>query len=65
MTEPRQPTAGSAGAEIDPNIQQLEDELAEKLGARVSIEHASAGQGRVVIRYHNLEELDGILAHIR
>lgn len=65
MIEPRPSSAGQAGAEIDPNIQQLEDELAEKLGARVSIEHASAGQGRVVIRYHNLEELDGILAHIR
>jgi ParB family chromosome partitioning protein len=65
MTEPRPSPEGSGSAEIDPNIQRLEDELAEKLGARVSIEHASAGQGRVVIRYHNLEELDGILAHIR
>jgi len=65
MVEPRKPARDGGSVEIDPNIQQLEDELAEKLGARVSIEHASAGQGRVVIRYHNLEELDGILAHIR
>jgi ParB family chromosome partitioning protein len=65
MNEPRKSAEVRPSAEIDPNIQQLEDELAEKLGARVSIEHASAGQGRVVIRYHNLEELDGILAHIR
>jgi ParB family chromosome partitioning protein len=65
MTLPRKAAQDSAEPEIDPNIQQLEDELAEKLGARVSIEHTSAGPGRVVIRYHNLEELDGILAHIR
>jgi ParB family transcriptional regulator, chromosome partitioning protein len=65
MVEPRKAARHGTAAEIDPNIQRLEDELAEKLGARVSIEHASAGAGRVVIRYHNLEELDGILAHIR
>jgi ParB family chromosome partitioning protein len=65
MIEPRKPAAHGTPAEIDPNIQRLEDELGEKLGARVSIEHASGGTGRVVIRYHNLDELDGILAHIR
>jgi ParB family chromosome partitioning protein len=65
MIEPRKPPQDQAPSKIDPNIQQLEDELAEKLGAQVRIEHASAGQGRVVIRYHNLEELDGILARIR
>ena len=48
---------------IDPNIERLENELAEKLGARVSIEHARAGHGRVVIRYNSLDELDGILSH--
>jgi ParB family chromosome partitioning protein len=65
ITLPRKPARDGAEPQIDPNIQRLEDELAEKLGARVSIEHASAGQGRVVIRYHSLEELDGILAHLR
>ena len=34
------------------------------LGAAVSIEHGPKG-GRVVIRYHGLEELEGILAHIK
>ena len=47
----------------DPNIQRLEDELAEKIGARVNIEHARGGHGRLVIRYNSLEELDGILRH--
>ncbi len=57
------PTA--AGREVkDPNIRQLEADLSEKLGAAVSIEHGRGG-GRLVIRYHSVDELDGIVAHIR
>jgi ParB family chromosome partitioning protein len=48
----------------DPNVQRLETELGDTLGAAVSIEHGPKG-GRVVIRYHSLDELEGILAHIR
>jgi ParB family chromosome partitioning protein len=48
----------------DPNVRRLEADLAETLGAAVSIEHGPKG-GRVVIRYHGLEELEGILAHIK
>lgn len=49
----------------DPNVQRLEAQLAEKLGAAVSIKHGSRGEGQLVIRYGSLDELDGILAHIR
>jgi len=52
-------------AEIDPNIQRLQNELAEKLGAPVHVQHASSGKGKVVINYSSLDELDGILAHIK
>jgi ParB family chromosome partitioning protein len=48
----------------DPNVKRLESDLAETLGAAVTIEHGAKG-GRVVIRYHGLEELEGILAHIK
>jgi ParB family chromosome partitioning protein len=48
----------------DPNVERLETELGEKLGAPVAIEHGAKG-GRVVIRYHSLDELEGILEHIR
>ena len=50
---------------IDPNIRQLQDELAGKLGTRVSIQHGSGGKGRLVLSYSSLDELDGILAHIK
>ena len=49
----------------DPNVQRLEQELAEKLGARVAIQHSSGGKGKLVVAYNSLDELDGILAHIQ
>lgn len=49
----------------DPNITQLEQDLAGKLGANVKLTHSSKGTGKLVISYNNLEELDGILEHIR
>ena len=49
----------------DPNVERLEQELTEKLGARVAIQQGSGGKGKLVVSYHSLDELDGILAHIR
>jgi ParB family chromosome partitioning protein len=49
----------------DPNIRQLESDLTEKLGAKVQLQHANSGKGKLVISYHTLEELDGILEHIQ
>ena len=48
----------------DPDIQRLENDLADKLGATVELQHSSTGKGKLVINYHSLDELDGILAHI-
>ncbi|MEE2983714.1 MAG: ParB/RepB/Spo0J family partition protein [Pseudomonadota bacterium] len=50
---------------VDPNIRQLEGSLGERLGADVSIQHRSTGKGSLTIRYGSLDELDGILAHIK
>lgn len=58
-------SAHSATTRADPNIRKLEAELSEKLGATVQVQHASSGKGKLVISYHTLEELDGILEHIR
>lgn len=49
---------------IDPDIKNLEESLAEKLGTNVMVQHTAKGRGRLVIKYNNLDELDGILAHI-
>src|SRR5689334_7569599 len=53
------------GKPLDPNVQRLQDELSEKLGAVVQIQHGSSGKGKLVVSYHSLDELDGILAHIK
>ncbi|UCE90392.1 MAG: ParB/RepB/Spo0J family partition protein [Pseudomonadota bacterium] len=54
-----------AAANIDPDIRRLQDQLSEQLGARVQLQHARTGKGKVVIAYNSLDELDGILAHIK
>jgi len=49
----------------DPDIQRLEQRLAERLGSPVQIRHGQKGKGQLVIRYNSLDELQGVLAHIR
>jgi len=51
--------------EKDINTQSLEQNLSEKLGAKVVINHNTKGKGKLVISYTNLDELDGILAKIK
>ena len=49
----------------DPNITRLEQNLTDKLGAKVQVQHGAKGRGKLVIAYNSLDELDGILAHIQ
>jgi ParB family chromosome partitioning protein len=56
---------GASQPSGDPNVQRLEQELAEKLGAKVLIQHTPTGMGKVIVAYNSLDELDGILAHIK
>jgi len=48
----------------DPNISNLQNQMSDKLGARVTIQHSAKGAGKLVIKYNNLDELDGIIRHI-
>jgi len=49
----------------DADTLRLEQDLADRIGAPVSINHASNGRGQLVIGYSSLEELEGILKHLR
>lgn len=49
----------------NPDIQRLEQKLSDQLGAGVVIQHGGSGKGKMVIRYNSLDELDGILTHIK
>lgn len=50
---------------VDANIRKLEETLASRIGAPVAIQHKSSGKGSLVIRYSSLDELDGILNHLK
>ena len=62
---PAKPAGGETGRSRDPDVRRLENELAEKLGARVAIQHGKGGKGKLVVAYTSLDELEGILAHIQ
>ncbi|AZQ86134.1 ParB/RepB/Spo0J family partition protein [Colwellia sp. Arc7-635] len=47
---------------IDPNTKALEQNLSEKLGSHVAINHNKQGKGKLVISYSDLSELDGIVS---
>jgi ParB family chromosome partitioning protein len=49
----------------DPDIHRLEQDLGERIGAQVAIQHGAKGKGKLVISYNSLDELDGILHHIK
>jgi ParB family transcriptional regulator, chromosome partitioning protein len=51
--------------EIDPDIRRLLADLTDRLGARVEIHQGTKGAGKLLIAYNSLDELDGILGHIK
>lgn len=61
----QQEKMATGDTKIDPDIKLLQDDLSDKLGAPVMIQHSAKGKGRLVIRYSSLDELDGILDHIK
>jgi ParB family chromosome partitioning protein len=49
----------------DPNVADLERELAERFATRVELAQGRGGRGKLVIHYHSNDELEGILGKIR
>ena len=49
----------------DPDVRRLQDNLAERLGAPVTIQQGAQGKGKLVIQYTSLDELDGIIGRIQ
>ena len=59
-----EPAPKKETVEKDPDVKQLEQQLADNLGAKVEINYNKKGKGKLVISYTNLDELDGILHRI-
>lgn len=49
----------------DADLAVLERELSEHLATRVELRGGRAGRGKLVLHYHNLDALDGLLARLR
>jgi ParB family transcriptional regulator, chromosome partitioning protein len=62
LTQQSQPAVEK---QLDPNIRHLQDDLSQRLGAPVLIQHSAKGRGKLVLSYNSLDELDGILSHIK
>ncbi|HET7570231.1 MAG TPA: ParB/RepB/Spo0J family partition protein [Gammaproteobacteria bacterium] len=60
-----EPKKSAPARRLDPDIRRLQEDLTERLGARVSVQPGPKGRGKLVINYTSLDELDGILGHIR
>jgi ParB family chromosome partitioning protein len=54
-----------ATASVNQDILNLQQQLSEKLGAAVKIQHGAKGSGKLTIGYNSVDELDGILNHIK
>ena len=60
-----EPAIDKVAVKENPDVQRLQIELSENLGAPVSIAHNAKGKGKVVINFSSLDQLDGILDHIK
>jgi ParB family chromosome partitioning protein len=65
MLTPASERRDAAEQHTDPNVRALQQELTDRLGAKVLIQQGSGGKGKLVVSYNSLDELDGILARIQ
>ncbi len=59
------PAKSTPAARSNADIEALEREIADLLGAKVQVNHGKKGSGKLVIHYHGLDTLDGILEKLR
>lgn len=59
------PKSQDKPAKEDPNVKELINRLQDTLGAPVQIQNNAAGKGKITINFNSLDELDGILEHIK
>ena len=61
LTKPKQPKKIRTK---DADTLRLEEDLSQRLGQPVQIRHSGKGNGKLIIAYNNLDELDGVLEKI-
>jgi ParB family chromosome partitioning protein len=59
------PAKSGKATRSNADIESLEREMGELLGAKVLLSHGKKGSGKLTIHYHGLDTLDGILEKLR
>lgn len=60
----QQTTKAVPAQRLDPDLKKLEEGLSEQIGVPVNLQHSAKGKGKLILKYNNLDELDGILQHL-
>ncbi len=63
--EAENPKTARTPPAMDPDVRRLVSDLSERLGAKVDLQQGAKGKGKLVIGYNSLDELEGILEHIK
>ena len=62
---PKPAASKKTGAVYDNDTRRLLDDLTDRLGAKVDLKQAGKGKGTLQISFNSLDELEGILEHIK
>ena len=65
MRKMLQPPVEKEKQKENSDIRVLQDKLSEQIGVPVLIEHSTKGKGKLTLKYNSLDELEGILEHIK
>ncbi len=65
LTDEKSTHSAKKTRSIDPDVRRLNQKLSNRLGAKVVIRSSKGGKGKIEISYNSLDELEGILKHIK
>ena len=65
LLNPKPAASKKTGAVYDNDTRRLLDDLTDRLGAKVDLKQTGKGKGTLQISFNSLDELEGILEHIK
>ncbi len=65
LLSPKPTASKKAESGYDSDTRRLLDDLTDRLGAKVDLKQTGKGKGTLQISYNSLDELEGILEHIK
>ena len=60
----QQPKKAQPKQTIDADVERLQEQLSDSLGAKVGIRQNAKGKGMITINYASLDQLDGIIQRL-